>query len=64
MILSSGQYKRKRMANFLYAIAVVLVIVWLIGFIGLAAGGMIHALLLIAVIAVLLNIIVGSRRNI
>ncbi|HWA33918.1 MAG TPA: lmo0937 family membrane protein [Cyclobacteriaceae bacterium] len=52
------------MANFLYAIAVVLVIVWLIGFIGLAAGGMIHALLLIAVIAVLLNIIVGSRRNI
>lgn len=49
------------MNNLLYIIAVLLIIGWLIGFIGYSAGGLIHVLLVIAVIAILLNIIRGRR---
>jgi hypothetical protein len=49
------------MRNLLYIIAVILVIGWLIGFVGFHTGGIIHILLVIAVIAVLLNIIQGRR---
>ncbi len=49
------------MGNLLYIIAVILVIAWLIGFLGYSAGGLIHILLVIAVIAVLINIISGRR---
>jgi len=45
----------------LYTIAVVLVILWLLGFIGHVAGGFIHLLLVIAVVLVILNL-VGGRR--
>jgi hypothetical protein len=49
------------MRNLLYVIAVVLVIAWLIGYFGYQAGGIIHVLLVIAIIAVLLQVIRGSR---
>jgi hypothetical protein len=49
------------MGNILYIIAVILVIGWAIGFFGYAAGGLIHILLIIAVIAILLNIIQGRK---
>lgn len=49
------------MGNLLYAIAVILIIAWAIGFIGYQAGGIIHILLVIAVIAVLLRVIGGNR---
>jgi hypothetical protein len=45
------------MGNLLYIIAVVLVIIWAIGFFGYAAGGLIHILLVIALIAFLLKVI-------
>jgi hypothetical protein len=45
------------MGNLLYVVAVILVIAWAIGFLGFHAGGIIHILLVIAVIAILLNII-------
>lgn len=48
------------MGNLLYIVAVILVIGWLIGFLGYHAGGLIHLLLVIAVIAVLLRIISGK----
>lgn len=48
------------MGNLLYVIAVILVIAWAIGFLGYHAGGIIHLLLVIAVIAVLLRIIRGA----
>lgn len=47
------------MGNLLYVIAVILVIAWLIGFFGYHAGGIIHVLLVIAIVAVLLNVIRG-----
>lgn len=49
------------MGNLLYTIAVILVIAWLVGFIGFHAGGLIHVLLVIALIAVLLRIISGNK---
>jgi Family of unknown function (DUF5670) len=49
------------MNNLLYTIAVILVIAWAIGFLGFHAGGIIHILLIIAVIAVILRIIQGKK---
>ena len=49
------------MGNLLYAVALILVIFWAIGFIGFQAGGIIHVLLVIAVIAVLLRVISGNK---
>ncbi len=49
------------MGNLLYIIAVILIIGWLIGFVGYNAGGLIHVLLVIAVIVVLLRVIQGKR---
>ena len=45
------------MGNILYIIAVILVIAWAIGFLGYQAGGIIHILLVIAIIAVLFKVI-------
>lgn len=49
------------MNSLLYIIAVILVIAWAIGFFAYSAGGLIHILLVIAVVAILLNIIRGRR---
>ncbi len=50
------------MGNLLYVIAVILIIGWLVGFVGFhAGGGLIHLLLVIAVIAILLRVIQGRR---
>lgn len=49
------------MGNILYFVAVVLIIAWLIGFVGYSAGGLIHVLLIIAVIAVILRVISGKK---
>ena len=45
------------MGNLLYVIAVILVISWAIGFFGYHAGGIIHVLLVIAIIAFLLKVV-------
>ncbi len=49
------------MNNLLYIIAVILVIGWAIGFIGFHVGGIIHVLLVIAVIAVIFRVIQGRK---
>jgi tryptophan-rich sensory protein len=49
------------MGNLLYILAVILVIAWAIGFLGLHAGGLVHILLVIAIIAVLVRVIQGRR---
>jgi predicted ferric reductase len=49
------------MGNLLYLIAVVLIIAWAIGFLGYNSGGIIHILLVIAIIAILLRIIQGRK---
>jgi predicted ferric reductase len=49
------------MTNLLYIIAVILVIFWAIGYLGFNAGGIIHILLVIALIAVILRVIRGDK---
>jgi hypothetical protein len=49
------------MGNLLYIIAVILVIIWAISFLGgFYTGGVIHTLLVIAIIAVILKVIRGA----
>jgi hypothetical protein len=50
------------MGNLLYIIAVILVISWAIGYVGYGTGGIIHLLLVIAIIAVLFRVISGNRN--
>jgi hypothetical protein len=49
------------MRNLLYVLAVIVVIAWAIGFIGYSLGGLIHILLVIALISVLLGVIQGRK---
>ena len=49
------------MENLLYIIAVILVIGWLIGVFAYNLTGVIHVLLVLALISVLFNIIRGRR---
>ncbi|NNV55749.1 lmo0937 family membrane protein [Limnovirga soli] len=48
------------MGNLLYGIAVILILVWAIGFFGGYASGLIHVLLVIAIIAIILRVIQGK----
>jgi hypothetical protein len=46
----------------LYTIAVILVLLWLVGLLtSYTAGGLIHALLVIAIVVVLLRVISGRK---
>ena len=50
------------MGNLLYTVAVVFIIIWAVSFLGgFYTGGIIHILLVIAVIAILLRLIQGRR---
>jgi len=49
------------MSNLLYVIAVILLIGWVLGFFVYSAGSVIHILLVIAIIAVVLQVIRGQR---
>jgi hypothetical protein len=49
------------MGSLLYIIAVILIVAWAIGFFAYSAGGIIHILLVIAIIAVILRIIQGRK---
>ncbi len=49
------------MGNLLYIVAVLLVIGWLIGFVGYGTGGLIHILLVIAIVVILLRVIQGRK---
>jgi len=48
------------MNSFLYLIAVLLVLVWAVGFFAYSAGYLIHILLILAIIAIMLRIIRGK----
>jgi len=47
------------MSNLLYLIAVVLILCWVIGFFVFNLGGLIHILIVIAIISILFRIIRG-----
>ena len=55
-------FKNKIMGSLLYTIAVILVIIWAISFFGgFYTGGIVHILLVIAIIAILFRVISGRR---
>ncbi|MGH7617008.1 MAG: lmo0937 family membrane protein [Gemmatimonadaceae bacterium] len=45
----------------LYTIAIILILLWALGFLAFNMGGLIHILLVIALIAVILRVIQGRR---
>ena len=45
----------------LYTSAVILIVLWALGMVTGTAGGLIHVLLLLAIVAVLLRVISGRR---
>ncbi|MCE9540435.1 MAG: lmo0937 family membrane protein [Bacteroidetes bacterium] len=49
------------MENLLYYIAILLVIIWAIGFLAYSLGALIHLLLVLAVIVILLRLIRGRK---
>jgi hypothetical protein len=49
------------MRSILYIIALLLVLGWIIGVVGYSLGGLIHVLIVIAVVAILLDLIRGRR---
>ena len=50
------------MLNLLWAIALIFVVMWILGFaLHFTLGGLIHLLLLMAIIAVLVRVILGRR---
>lgn len=50
-------------ANMLWTIVVVLGILWLLGFSMHIGGGLIHLLLVVALVVLVLNLVTGSRRG-
>ena len=48
------------MGNLLYTIAVILLIVWAIGFFAYGLGAIIHIVLIIAIIFILVRVIKGN----
>jgi hypothetical protein len=60
-IISNHITKPLIMSNLLYLVAVILVIAWAIGFFAYSFGGIVHILLVIAIIAVLFRLIRGGR---
>jgi hypothetical protein len=55
-------FEHERIVNMLYTIAVVLIILWLLGLVtAVTMGGLIHVLLVIAIVVVLLRVISGRR---
>ncbi len=47
----------------LWAVVVVLVVLWLLGFVLQIGGGLIHILLVIAAIVVIYNLVAGRRAR-
>ena len=47
------------MGSLLYVIAVILIIAWAIGFFAYSVGGIIHILLVLAIIAIIFRLIQG-----
>ena len=45
----------------LWTIIMVLVVLWLLGFIGQVGGGLIHLLLVVALVVFVLNLLSGRR---
>lgn len=50
------------MARILWIVLVVVVVLWLIGFVAEIGGGLIHLLLVVALIILIINLVTGRTR--
>jgi fatty acid desaturase len=57
----SERQKKKREVNMLWTILVILFILWALGLFAFHAGGLIHILLVIAVIILIVRLLQGRR---
>jgi len=51
------------MRNLFYFIALILVIAWVIGYVGYNVGGFMHVLLVIAFVLVIQSVLQGKKTN-
>jgi hypothetical protein len=51
------------MTSLLWGIVVLLVVLWLVGLVGNIASGLIHVLLIVAIVIVAYNLLVTRRRT-
>jgi hypothetical protein len=51
------------MGNLLWTIIVILFVLWLLGFLMHFGGGLIHILLVIAIIVLIVNLLTGRRTG-
>ncbi len=49
------------MVNILWAILVIILIIWLIGFLADVAGNLVHLLLIVALAILIYNLVTGRR---
>jgi hypothetical protein len=49
------------MGNIIYFLVAVLLIIWAIGYFGYSAGGFIHLLIVVALMAITIKIIAGAK---
>ena len=63
-ITADSHYKKESEFTMFHIIAAVLVVLWLLGFIGHIGGGLIHILLVVAAVVFLLNFINGRRTSV
>jgi hypothetical protein len=61
LITPSGTYIAGKEKSMLWTIIVILVVLWLLGFSFHIAGGLIHILLVIAVIVLIINLLRGRN---
>ena len=63
MALRVDEMKPKKANEYsmLYTIAVILLVLWLLGFIAHVGGGLIHLLLVVAVIVIIYRLVTGRR---
>lgn len=54
----------QREGNMLWTIFVIVLVLWLLGFGFHVAGGMIHLLLVVALVVLIYNLVTGRRRTV
>ena len=59
--LSQGRLRQKEIPNMLWTILVILLVLWLIGVLSHVGGGLIHLLLVVAVVVLIINLVTGRR---
>jgi uncharacterized membrane protein (DUF106 family) len=58
---SNSEVRIKGEKPMLWTILVILLVLWLLGFIGHVGGGLIHLLLVVALIVFIINMVSGRR---